>query len=85
MDSRYPVGTPQWVMDACEELHEQADQNMTAATLNSDYVRGFYAASRRLKELTETFADLDAAEKAKALKEAGERIVRKEQQLAEPS
>jgi hypothetical protein len=85
MESKYPVGTPKWVMSACEELHEQADQNMTNEALNSDFVRGYYAAAHRLKELTEHEARLESARDAQALKEAGQRILEKEQRLAEPS
>ena len=85
MDSKYPVGTPEWVVEACEELYENADQLMLNHEIHAEYARGYYAAAYRMRQLTEHFADLDAAKKAEAIKAAGDRI-RKETlgQRAEP-
>jgi hypothetical protein len=62
MDSKYPVGTPKSVIDACEELYEEAEAKMADSTLSSDLCRGFFIATLRLKNALEHQADLAAAE-----------------------
>jgi hypothetical protein len=62
MDSKYPVGTPQSVINACEELYEEAEARMADSSLPADLCRGFFLATLRLKLALEREADLAAAE-----------------------
>jgi hypothetical protein len=62
MDSKYPIGTPKAVIDACEDLYDEAERQMADSSLPSDLCRGFFIATLRLKASLEHEADLAAAE-----------------------
>jgi hypothetical protein len=83
MDSKYPVGTPEETITACEDFFQLAEQQMSNPDLSAEYCRGFFIAALRLREFLEMASSIESAKRAEALKKASDRI--REERNGQPS